>query len=140
MAKPGRKPKPRALKEQSGTVQPCRMNIDTLEFPVPERGDADPPMWVKNEYALELWDEMHPMLMANKVLTKADLHQLAVMCVFFGQIALDSAAGRPISAANASEMRKQFAEFGMTPSSRARVGANADTKNNKFSGRGLKAE
>ena len=136
MAKPGRKPIPNALKRQKGTDQPCRMNVDTLQFPTPERGDSDPPSCVKNEYALEMWDDMHPMLMANKVLTKADLRQLAVTCMFWGQIALDSAAGRPISAANASEMRKQFAEFGMTPSSRARVGASSEVKENKFSGRG----
>ena len=138
MAKRGRKPKPQALKKLGGTDQPCRMNPDTLEFPMPERQDGDPPRWMKNEYALETWDEMYPMLMANKVLTKADLRALAVMCTLFGQIAQDTAAGRPTSASNAGEVRKQFSEFGMTPSSRTRVGATTESKSNKFAGRGRK--
>ena len=76
MAGPGRPPKPTAVKELAGTLQPCRTNRDEWKPPV---GIVPEPQGL-DAMALGLWREKVVMLTDAGVLTLADGEVLEAWC------------------------------------------------------------
>jgi P27 family predicted phage terminase small subunit len=76
MGKRGPHPKPTAVKELAGTLQPCRTNKDEWKPPV---GDLPVPQGL-DAMALGLWREKVVMLTDAGVLTLADGEVLEAWC------------------------------------------------------------
>lgn len=132
----GRKPVPTALKILRGN--PGKRALPTQE-PTPAPAPITPPATLKGD-ALAEWDRIAPLLSAAGLLTQLDPFALTLYCEAyadwseakrqidkFGTV-IKGAKGFPVLspyvgiAAKAWErMRKILIEFGMTPSSRARV-------------------
>lgn len=108
----GRKPKPMALKLLHGD-QPCRMNHAEPKMPP---GSLDAPEWLQG-LALAHWNEFAPVLSAAGLLTQGDRAAFAQLCDDYATIRnglgdRDKARDR---------YRRMLVEFGLTPSSRARI-------------------
>lgn len=132
MAVRGKRPQTVAQKKAKGEVRPSRLNTaEVLEFPVVKEA-PDAPEWV-NDDGRDLWSEMAPALYRQRVLTEADLYALGHLCQLHGEIVDGYKRRIQPTAAQLSQLRMYFAEFGMTPSSRTRIGKTADgEKENPF--------
>jgi phage terminase small subunit len=138
MAVKGQKPKSAKQKKAQGETRPCRLVADVVEFPTVEK-IPEAPKWL-NEDGVELWNKMAPMLFNQKVLTHADLDALSHLCMLHGQIVKDYRRELQPTGANLQQLRMYFAEFGMTPSSRTRIGQTGNGKEkNTFKKNGAKA-
>ena len=139
--------KPTALKVVQGTVQPCRANKDE---PMPERGIAEMPAHLPDK-AKTAWRELSATLDDMGVLTIADGKALEQLCSTYNEwrelIKLIDRDGYTYKttgrggdemikanpavalAGNAQQrIRAMMIEFGLTPSSRARVKAERKPK------------
>lgn len=155
----GRKPKPTHLKVVTGNPGKRPLAADDAE---PIREAPAPPSHL-NAYAREEWHRVCAELIALRILTMLDTATLAAYCESFGMWrlaaeelnALEIVAGdRPgkqllsrtrhgtyiqnplvgiINKAKA-DMVRYAAEFGLTPSARARVSAGVAPPPNKFAG------
>ena len=133
MAKRGRKPKSAAMKALSGTERADRKLDHTVEFPAPELGESEPPNWLTNPDAVAEWDRLYPLLEASRILTAGDLTMLAHLCRLHGSIVQKARAGVDVPSSAEAQNRTNYAEFGLTPSSRTRVPAAPPVKKkNKF--------
>lgn len=115
--KRGPKPKPTALKILEG-AQPCRINRDEPPF-VP--GSVEPPDWMtgeKHALALELWNEVVPILAAGRVLSVGDRSNLILLCLLYQRWRTDFDDRKAID-----QYVRLSLEFGLTPSSRSRIKA-----------------
>ena len=137
MAKPGRKPKPTALKELEGN--PGKRKLNTAE-PKPLPITPKCPSWLKKEEKA-LWDEYIPVLERMGVLTEADnmalisMFQVWAMAVQLwkkikakGELTTPNVRGgtKPLAEFTLYRqcldiLRPLWAEFGLTPSSRSRI-------------------
>ena len=142
----GRPPKPTALKLIEGNPGKRALNLDE-----PNAGPLGDPPADLDGGALAKWNEMARLW--GLVVTAADRDQLAEYCrlevrrvqaeekVFEHGPVVASPNGFPVQSPwlqivnkCREEMRKIAVEFGGTPSSRARVKANAPPVTNKFAG------
>lgn len=125
----GRRPTPKGIKEARGTVQPCREKEVTtvVEFPLCDEVPAAP-AWITFDAAFEMWEELAPTLYAQRVMTTADVHSLAHLCRLHGKIVDGYNRMNDPTAAELSQLRMYFSEFGLTPSSRTRVAASGAKK------------
>jgi len=142
----GRPPKPTALKLIEGNPGKRALNLDE-----PNAGPLGDPPADLDGGALAKWNEMARLW--GLVVTAADRDQLAEYCRLevrrveademirlYGSTG-ETSGGQPtrsawviISDKIREDMRKIAVEFGGTPSSRARVKANAPPVTNKFAG------
>lgn len=137
MATRGRKPLPKQKKRARGTEQPCRDRAQVVEFPHVDQVPK-PPDWLDGE-GKELWNDLAPMLYAQRILTKADVPALVHMCSMHAAQMKMRRAGVGIPAAEVNALRAYFSEFGMTPSSRTKVApASNGKKDNPFAKNGSK--
>lgn len=132
----GRARLPSAVKKMRGTYNASRAAKDEISFPVTR---LDPPAWL-DEYALEEWRRVVPLLDEVRVLTDADLVQLSNYCatVSIAIRATLEVNKSLITYAASSKMKRaspfvkmardaraeclRFAiEFGLTPAARSRV-------------------
>jgi P27 family predicted phage terminase small subunit len=133
----GRPRLPSAVKKARGTYQPSRAAPNEVSFKVTR---LDPPAWL-DEYALEEWRRIVPMLDEVKVLTDPDLVALANYCSTVSVAIratievnknlmakhVNGAAIRRVNplvkvAQNARAECLRFAiEFGLTPAARSRI-------------------
>jgi phage terminase small subunit len=111
MGRRGTKPKPTTLKLLAG-VHPYRVNGSE---PIAPAGIPDPPGYLDGR-ALELWQELAPMLASMGVLTLADRHALALLCDSYSRW-----REKPADDRRRTEFRRLLAEFGLTPSSRSSI-------------------
>jgi len=138
----GRKPLPTSVKRLRGTLRPHRVNPNEPNVPA---AVPDPPAWLRGE-ALAEWRRITPRLAAAGLLTQLDLAVLAGYCGAWGDLCdatrivqdqgttFISPRGmlvlhpelRRIEKARAA-LRAFAAEFGLSPSARARVGATPAT-------------
>jgi P27 family predicted phage terminase small subunit len=150
----GRKPKPTPMKVVAGTARPGRINNAEPDLP-PSR--PPPPDFLSKE-AKDEWERVIEGLYRSGIMTFIDVGALAAYCQSYGRwlvaeealskfaerdpatrgIMLKTQSGNAIQnplvgAANTAmaAMVRYAAEFGMTPSSRARV--NGDTGGQKES-------
>ena len=133
MASP--KPKPTRLRVVEGN--PSRRPIkDEPDYP-PASAVAEPPLELVGEEREE-WDRVLPALQGTRVITAPDLGTLALYCVAFGRVrrvhramkkrkfVIDGGGGidplERLLQQWAAAAIKYGAEFGLTPSSRVRLG------------------
>lgn len=137
----GRPKKPTALKVIAGTDQSCRICTDETM----PKADKIPKPRGMSPKARKYWNQIEPMLKDCKVLTEVDNYALGILCTSIaemfelqqqldddGYIAIGS-KGQPIvnplfraTRQKQDDVRKLLIEFGMTPSSRTRVGTVTD--------------
>ena len=146
----GRKLKPTALKKLQGNPGKRKLNDDEPKFT--ELMGAEPPEWL-NDLATTMWQTIMPELIANKILTVADLHNVESFCMAYARwreaeaavnehgilvmSAMGSLSKNPALTA-INEAKKQMVQFGsllgLDPSSRARLTGSAgkEKKKNAF--------
>lgn len=139
MAKRGRKPKTNEQKRASGERRPSRMGAQVVEFPA-AKSVPECPAWVSYEEGQALWDEIAPMLFAQRVLTVADVYALAHLCQHHGELIDQYRRGNTPKPSDRSELRREFSEFGLTPASRARVEKGGEGSKNPFARHGRKPQ
>lgn len=137
----GRKPKPTGLRIVEGNREHRPINENE---PKPQPVAPKMPKYVTGR-AAKLWREYAPRLERLGILTEIDGMAFAALCIEFGQyIELRDRGGEPIQefATGARQVapevavahkcldkaRALFAEFGLTPSSRARLSIAASSK------------
>lgn len=124
----GRKPKPTALKILDGD-RADRINQAEPQLPA---GDLDFPehFCVDSrglDFAKEHWAELAPMLSRVGLLTEGDRPALAMLCEAYALIRLD-----PLDYKARNYYRQMLNEFGLTPSSRARIKAPVKPEQDKL--------
>lgn len=135
----GRKPQPASKKKAKGETRPSRTQKsggNVLEFPVIENQVPDPPEWL-GPRGKKLWGRIVPLLYNQHVLTEADLPALETLCAIYDSVHKKLEAGMEATAAEYAQLRMYYSEFGLTASSRTRVGRVDDGKGkNGFSRNG----
>lgn len=145
----GRKPKPTNLKVLQGTFRPDRANKNE---PKPDPGIPEPPECL-SPVALEKWKAITPELEVLGLLTQIDGDAIARYCQHYAiwveamtqlqktGLVVRTKEGNPIQSpylgiANRANdiLAKLEAEFGMTPSSRGRIGVGPKGGESKFKG------
>jgi len=111
--------KPSSLKLIAGTSRPCR-DVATIELP-PVSAVPQAPSWLPNAHAVTEWIRLVPILMANMLLTEADLSALAQMCALHGKCVQLYAAGEAPTASMVGTLRNLMNDFGLTPVARGKV-------------------
>lgn len=115
----GRKPKPTALKILDGDRAD---RINHAEPLLPEGDTAFPEHFCVDadglDFAREQWAELAPLLSRVGLLTEGDRPALALLCEAYALTRLD-----PLDYKARSLYLKALGEFGLTPSSRARIKA-----------------
>jgi P27 family predicted phage terminase small subunit len=148
MARTGRPPKPAAVKRLDGNPgkRPIRDDLPAVagEPPMPERLRTD-------EIAVAKWRELVPVLLELGTLSHADGEALATLCEVFSAsqtCLLEFRASGPVLRTDLGGVKPNPAgplyrslvgllstllgEFGLTPTSRARIGAKQDTPPDEF--------
>ena len=113
------KPKPTALKLLEGTSRKDRANENEPQYE-PTEG-LEPPPHLRDSEALACWNEFTEVLEGQRVLTRADRRALAQLCNYESASVQCWNAGSKPTAAEMTQLRMLFAEFGLTPASRVKV-------------------
>lgn len=131
---------PHNLKVISGTVQPCRVEPESVSWePLTEVPPAPP--WLNNYLAVEEWQRITPFLIRLKLMSEGDIPAVATMCDLYAGYICAALEGRKVDASTIAQMRGLWADFGMTPLSRSKI-RNPDTPKNpksKFGSNGKRA-
>ena len=126
----GRRLKPHGLKVLEGTA-----DGEAPEVSFPVAGDLSPPPWLENAHALKEWHTLIEILSASRVLSDADMTMLGHLCRLHGKIVQGYIGETSPTAAELTQLRTFYTEFGLTPSSRTRVKAAGSVKeSNPFAG------
>lgn len=145
----GRKPKPTKLKELQGNPGKRALNKNEPQFK--EILAVEPPEWLP-ELAVQMWQTVVPELLANKILTVADLHNVEVFCVAYARwreaeqeikengltIVTEKSVIKNPAVTVVNESLRQMVQFGsllgLDPSSRVRLtsGGQKETIANPF--------
>ena len=146
MSQAGRKPLPTELKLLKGEKNKDRINENE---PKPQPVMPECPDFVYG-YARQVWDKQGPMLVRLGVLTEVDGMAFAALCIEYARYremlggreletvqTFESGARQVAPEVSAShkcltQLLKLFGEFGLTPSSRARLSVKVD-KGDDFS-------
>lgn len=137
----GRKPTPTVLKILRGNPGKRALPLHEPDIPAAAGEDLDPPDFLSVDAQKE-WRRIAPRLVRGGLLSEVDRAALMVYAIAFGDVAeaerairlqgklVKSPNGYPIhnpnlaiSRSNRELLAKMCPEFGMTPSSRARVAA-----------------
>lgn len=131
--------KPTQLKAIAGTERKDRAITNEIELPLVDSLPTAPD-WMPNAHAVKEWDRLAKILIANKLLTEADLATLGHMCALHGKIVQLYAAGEAPTASMAGTLRVMQSDFGLSPVARGKVSAGGEEKKgNKFSGNGKRS-
>lgn len=128
---------PEETKAAKGETRPSRRLENIVEFPKVDE-TPDPPAYLGFEESINLWNEIAPILFAQRILTIADVQALGHLCQLHGEV-IDMYSRRiAVPASTLAQLRMYFTEFGMTPASRSRVAGSGaeDGKGNKFGNNG----
>lgn len=109
--------KPPALKAISGSREPSPPQVD---FPKVETVPAAPD-WLGNAHAVNEWNRLAPILVANGLLTEGGLSVLAVLCSLYGKIVQLTAAGESPTGHMIAQYRALANDFGLTPVAQGKV-------------------
>ena len=140
----GRKPIPTNLKLLKGTAQPCRIKKDE---PKPKADDIRMPESLSDN-AKKHWEIVCKQLQDADIITNLDAHALAMYCEAYSRwtmaneqiakygVIIKTPNGFPaqspyLQIANKAfdQMKLMLVEFGMTPSSRSRIGTVTKSEN-----------
>lgn len=141
----GRKPKPTALRKLQGNPSGRKLNEDEPQFSLITKVEA--PEWM-GDLAKTMWETIMPELLANKILTVPDLHNVESFCMAYQRWrqaeAIVDKEGVVISTTHGdgkkhpaltvvneskTQMMKLGCLLGLDPSSRTRLRGKADDKN-----------
>ena len=109
--------KPKALKKLEGTDRPDRDYGGEPEFP--EATSLDPPSSLISPAAEQLWSKLVGLLKPVGVISEGDLEPLLHLCNLHGQCTRLWESGMSPTAAQLTQLRMFFREFGLTPGSRS---------------------
>ena len=145
MAMRGRKPLPSAIKTLEGDRGKGRRPYNKNE-PVPPQNNIECPDWLLPEAQAE-WERLAPSLIAMGVLTEHDIEAFAGYCQAYARwreaeewmahhtTVMQTKSGYlqqvpqvSIAASNLKIMQSLGAEFGLTPSSRAKIYSGMENK------------
>lgn len=123
--------KPTALKLLEGTARPDRARV---EAELPEASDTSPPDWLTTDEARAEWARVVALLTPVRVLSAGDLSALGHLCQLHGECVRlwREGAGGP-TAAQLTQLRLYWGEFGLTPASRSKAGVLGGEKKSAFS-------
>ncbi len=137
----GRKPQPKEQKIAKGETRPSRHLENVVEFPKVDEVPEPPSYVAQFPAGVNLWEEVAPVLFAQRVLSEPDVHALGHLCRLHGEIVDGYERRLSPTASMLSQLRMLFAEFGMTPASRSRVASGKDPgKGNKFGSNGQRGK
>lgn len=111
--------KPQRLKVLEGTARPDR---DYGEPELPEAEDLSAPDWLVGPDAVGEWDRLTAVLGSVRVLSEGDRTALGHLCNLHGRCVRLWRAGEAPTAAELTQLRLYFTEFGLTPASRSKAG------------------
>ena len=111
--------KPTALKVLEGTDRKDRTNPAEPRFLPAEEADA--PDWLNGPEAVTEWYRIRDVLESQRVLTQADLTTLGHLCNLHGKCVEKWRLGSQPTAAELTQLRMFYVEFGLTPASRSKV-------------------
>ena len=140
----GRRPKPTALKKLAGNPGGRPLNENEPKFS--NITNVEPPEWL-GDLAVDMWHTVMPELLANKVLTVPDLHNVEAFCMSYQRwrqaeeevnkhgIIIETKQGDgkknpafTIINEAKTQMMKYGALLGLDPSSRTRLRGEAQDK------------
>jgi phage terminase small subunit len=126
--------KPRALKVLEGTLQKHR---DNPNEPIYEPTSGMSTDGLRDGYALQVWEELRDILESKFVLTRADRLALMTLCNYQSMVDEKWRNGEAPTAAEVTQLRMMWVEFGITPASRPKVSSVGESKKaNKFANLG----
>lgn len=140
----GRKPKPTAQKRAEGNLGKRKLPAEDEEVRGPA-GSLDPPAWLDADAKRE-WKRLVKDLAERGLYTAYDRTAFAMYCMHFSlwKKAVAEAKRRPVghptwidARKNAELLHRLLAEFGFTPSSRARLAIPKDPKQSPLAKFGL---
>lgn len=133
----GRKPKPTKLRELNGNAGKRPLNTNEPKFS--EIVNIEPPKWLP-DLAVEMWHRVVPELLANKILTLVDIHNVEAFCLAYARwreaeshvndngVVMNTPMGGMVknpALTVVNEAKKQMIQFGsllgLDPSSRSRL-------------------
>lgn len=121
----GRPRKPDALKEITGTAQPCRMNPAAPD-PGSDIASKQTPAVPKSQKltgAPKDFDQFwRPLLVANGIIKDSDLPMWMIVCYLFAQV-FDEMNNGEVDLKKVTELRQLAGHFGLTPSTRGSLAA-----------------
>ncbi len=130
MAKRGRKPDTAKAKKGKGETRPSRATVNVIEFPKASALPAAPD-WM-NEDGKIFWQHTGELLIAQRAMAAADLAAFAQLAQFHGRLIDYARRGVLPTPAELAQFRIFCAEFGLTPTSRTRVGGSSHNPKNPF--------
>ncbi len=128
-----------ATKKARGTTRPDRASENVVDFPKLGR-PPDPPKWLKSPTARAEWRRLADLLHAARVLTPADSTMLAHTCALHAEVVEALDRDEIVQASKRAELRRCFAEFGLTPSARVHVPAGNQQRENPFLRNGVQGK
>lgn len=134
---PGPGKKPRSLKVVSGTTRADR-DVPIVNLPIVDVLPSAPD-WLPNAHAVNEWNRLGPILVANGLLTVGGLSAFGLLCGMHGKLVQLWAAGEAPTAAVVSQYRNLINDFGLTPVAQGRVkGATVEDEGNPFAANGAR--
>lgn len=135
---PGPNKKPTQLKSISGTDRPFRR--EDIEVDFEPLSDMPPhPHWLPNPHAVEMWNELGSILIANKILTNVSINAFAHLCAIHGKIVALWIAQETPPAAMYTIFNKLVDSFGIVPAAMGKIKMpGMDKKKNPFDKHGKK--
>ena len=112
--------KPRHLKAVAGTARPDRAPVTVVEFE-PVMAVPSPVDWLPNAHAVNEWNRLAPILVANKLLADADLSTFGHLCALHGKMVQLWAAGEAPTGHMVAQYNALAAGFGLSPAWRGKV-------------------
>lgn len=124
--------RPTHLKAISGTERPDRAAPVGVVLPTLDAVPA-PVDWLPNAHATNEWRRLAPILVANKLLTEADLSAFGHLCALHGKMVQLWSAGESPTGHMVAQYNALAAAFGLSPAWRGKVKPVADKeKGNAF--------
>jgi hypothetical protein len=120
---PGPSKKSDRLKQIAGTLRADRIELapNLVVDPLCECPNA--PDWLPNAYAVQEWQRLAPILVANGMLTEANTWSLALICALRGRITQTINAGETPSGHVISQCRHLTNDLGLTSVASIRIKA-----------------
>ena len=112
--------KPHAFKLISGSRRVERGTPSGVQLP-PLEVAPPPPEWLLDDAAVEEWNRLASLLVANRMVSDMDLGTLAHLCAVHGQIVACYLAGITPKGSLVGVYASMSAAFGLTPATRSKA-------------------
>lgn len=112
--------KPAHLKAIAGTAQPCRKPEPSIQVPALS-APPKPVDWLPNAHAKKEWNRLAPLLVANGLLSEADLSTFGHMCALHGKLVQLWSAGESPTGHMLAQYNALASAFGLAAAWRGKV-------------------